>query len=178
MKIIIICAVAALLLLAVWCSVRSRLRYKRDFLRAKNSADSLIAAPQTATISFVTQKRECVAYRRENPEYNGGQFLDFIYVAGTRYCDIAAANSLRVGDEIFTVREASNVYDFNAIRLNTAAGRKIGYIPRRFNVAPAAMMARGFRIIVRVVSVHISSEAPVVRAEIFCAKEVAPSDIR
>lgn len=176
MEIIIICVAAFLLLLVVWRAVKLRLASKRDFLRAKKSADSFAASPQTASISFVTQKLKCVANRRQNPEYRGAQFLDFIYVAGTRYCDIDAANSLREGDELFAVREEENVHDFNAIRLNTQKGKKIGYIPRRFNVVPAAMMARGFRIIVRVASAHASSDSPVVRAEIFCVREAALDD--
>ena len=53
--------------------------------------------------------------------------------------------SLRVGDTLTLVREPQNRYDDCAVRVDWQ-GRKLGYVPRRENVAVAQMLDRGERL--------------------------------
>ena len=48
-----------------------------------------------------------------------------------------------MGDRLNLVREPHNEYDNLAILVNDPKGRKLGYVPRRGNAAPARLMDAG-----------------------------------
>lgn len=52
--------------------------------------------------------------------------------------------SLTEGTELKLVRELSNDYDGWAIRVETADGKKAGYVPRTINEVPARLLDAGF----------------------------------
>lgn len=69
-------------------------------------------------------------------------FLHEGYVAGYQYHqgmkpEIEA--SLRVGQEVYLLREPENSYDAHALAVMTANGHKLGYVPRDVNTVPAAI---------------------------------------
>jgi hypothetical protein len=64
-------------------------------------------------------------------------------LAGFRYAEAASVMPmLRPGDTLELVREADNVHDPNAVRVEWG-GRKLGYVPRRQNAALAWGLDRG-----------------------------------
>jgi HIRAN domain len=71
-------------------------------------------------------------------------------LAGLRYYAAAeVAHELRVGDALELVRERDNPHDSNAIAV-TWQGRKLGYVPKRDNVALAWALDRGAPLSARV----------------------------
>ena len=61
-------------------------------------------------------------------------------LAGFQYhAGKAVWTELREGDTLQLVREADNVYDSNAVRVEWR-GHKLGYVPRRDNAAVARML--------------------------------------
>src|SRR5258706_740330 len=71
-------------------------------------------------------------------------------LAGFRYHAAAeVGNELRVGDPLELVRESTNSFDANAVSVSWR-GRKLGYVPRRENVALAWGLDRGERLSARI----------------------------
>src|SRR5947207_9051942 len=71
-------------------------------------------------------------------------------LAGFRYHAAAEVwSELRVGDPLELVRESTNSFDANAVSVSWR-GRKLGYVPRRENVALAWGRDRGERLSARI----------------------------
>jgi hypothetical protein len=69
------------------------------------------------------------------------------YVAGAAYYDASDVfDGLRPGQMLALRRQPDNPHDRLAIEVLTADGRKLGYVPRGVNAAPAAAMDRGEQI--------------------------------
>jgi hypothetical protein len=58
-------------------------------------------------------------------------------------------DEMKVGDVLALVREAGNLHDSNAVRVEWQ-GRQLGYVPRRENRAVAQHMDRGGRVEARI----------------------------
>lgn len=72
-------------------------------------------------------------------------FLFDTYVAGTSHIEGIEELEpyLNVGDRVDFFREPDNVYDSQAIAVNTTDGVKIGYVPKLDNVVFARLMDAG-----------------------------------
>lgn len=67
------------------------------------------------------------------------------YIAGAGYADYAGRlGDLQFKQELRLVREPDNQYDSRAIRIDDAAGVKIGYVPRDRNMAFGRMLDHGY----------------------------------
>lgn len=76
-------------------------------------------------------------------------------VAGYRYYDGPALEpALQEGQGLVLTREPTNEHDAHAIAIHTAAGRKLGYVPRRENAIPATMMDQGITLSGRIIAVR------------------------
>lgn len=79
-------------------------------------------------------------------------------VAGFQYHEGEAVwAGLREGLVVDLVREADNVHDDKAVRIDWA-GRKLGYLPRAENHAVAQLMDRGERLDARIAGVRESRD--------------------
>ena len=65
---------------------------------------------------------------------------------------------LNLGDILKLVREPHNEYDPNAVRIDTPAGKKLGYVPRIKADIIAALMDAGKRIVAVVVDTEVYKE--------------------
>ena len=85
-------------------------------------------------------------------------FLFECEIAGTGFVkDIAAkAEALADGETVSLVREPDNKYDKMAIRIDNAAGEKLGYIPRQQNEIPARLLDGGKMLFAKVAGKEIS----------------------
>jgi len=70
------------------------------------------------------------------------------YYAGKRVW-----NDLKVGDALKLIREADNVHDANAIRVEWR-GEKLGYVPRAGNEDLARLLDQGAKISARIVNLQ------------------------
>ena len=78
-----------------------------------------------------------------------------MHVAGTHYYEAKeVAEGLSSGERFGLRREPDNVHDEFAIEVLTTEGRKLGYIPRRYNEIPARLMDAGKRLFVRMESLE------------------------
>jgi hypothetical protein len=69
------------------------------------------------------------------------------HVAGFQYYHgPRLIGKLRPGEQLALVREPANPHDEMAIAVYTAAGRKLGYIPRFINEIPARHMDEGRKL--------------------------------
>ncbi len=76
------------------------------------------------------------------------------YVAGTAYYEACrVCGDLRPGDALVLRREPDNAYDDLAIEVFTAAGPKLGYVPRADNEPFARLMDAGRSVTAEVVDV-------------------------
>ena len=76
-----------------------------------------------------------------------------MHVAGTDYYEAEeAAGKMSRGQRFALRRESQNVHDELAIEVLAPEGRKLGYIPRRYNEIPARLMDAGKRLFVQVES--------------------------
>ena len=84
-------------------------------------------------------------------------FLFETTVAGTSHVpDIqATATALQEGDTLAFFREPDNVYDKQAILVQSPSGKKLGYVPQRDNVIFARLMDAGKLLFGRVTSVKV-----------------------
>lgn len=70
--------------------------------------------------------------------------------AGLRYHDAKAVwDQMKVGDALILVREPTNPYDSNAVRIEWN-GHQLGYIPRAENAAVARQMDRCNKLAARI----------------------------
>ncbi len=69
-----------------------------------------------------------------NTRINGSRYVENIY---------SLAKSLKEGDAVKLVLEPDNPYDARAIRVDTAGGDKLGYVPRRVNEILHNLMKAG-----------------------------------
>lgn len=82
-------------------------------------------------------------------------FLSFTDIAGTRYCNNQDVfKRLEKNDPLLLEREADNKYDSNAIKVLTADGEKLGYIPKRDNSIFTRLMDAGKILHARVYSCY------------------------
>ena len=82
-------------------------------------------------------------------------FLSFTDIAGTRYCDNQDVfKTLEKNDPLLLEREADNKYDSNAIKVLTADGEKLGYIPKKDNSIFTRLMDAGKILHARVYSCY------------------------
>jgi len=82
-------------------------------------------------------------------------FLQATHVAGTAYYGAdRVRRRLKRGDALVLRREPANPYDGMAIEVFTAAGAKLGYVPRAVNRPLARLMDAGFRLEAKVLSVR------------------------
>jgi len=74
------------------------------------------------------------------------------YINGMRYRNLPDnwSDLVRIGDELSPVQEKENKYDSNAIRLYTAEGLWLGYIPGIYSQAISALMERHVEINIRI----------------------------
>lgn len=72
-------------------------------------------------------------------------YLSSTYVAGSFFVDgfQALAAALKPGDRVNLLREPGNEHDPLAILVQNTDGKKLGYIPQRFNKIPARLMDAG-----------------------------------
>ena len=76
------------------------------------------------------------------------------YVAGTPYYEAGrVGGDLRPGDALVLRREPDNAYDDLAIEVFTAAGPKLGYVPRADNEPFARLMDAGKAVTAEVIDV-------------------------
>ena len=68
----------------------------------------------------------------------------------------AKAEALADGETVTLVREPDNKYDKMAIRIDNAAGEKLGYIPRQQNEIPARLLDGGKMLFAKVAGKEIS----------------------
>lgn len=74
------------------------------------------------------------------------------YIAGTTYLeDDSVLDGLQTGEKLTLVRE-DNKFDNNAILVQTADGRKAGYVPERDNLVFSRLMDAGKLLIARVIT--------------------------
>lgn len=86
--------------------------------------------------------------------------------AGTVYCDPEAVSSVRPGDALKLVREPENPFDALAVRIDNAAGEKIGYVPRALNADIAALLDAGAPLTCTAVSVEAGKTAPFITVSV------------
>lgn len=72
-------------------------------------------------------------------------FLFDTYVAGVMHVEHfeMIEPDLKNGVELVFLRELNNPYDVKAIRIQTQAGQKVGYVPKKDNVIFARLMDAG-----------------------------------
>lgn len=79
-----------------------------------------------------------------------GTLLQTSPLAGFQFHEGARVwRRLSVGDPLVLVREPDNPYDPRAVRVEWR-GHKLGYVPRRENVAVAQLLDRGARLTARI----------------------------
>ena len=80
-------------------------------------------------------------------------FLQECHVAGTMHVDdiLIKAKDVAVGTTLVLRREPKNEHDELAILVETAAGEKLGYVPRKHNPILARLMDAGKQLTAKVV---------------------------
>ena len=96
----------------------------------------------------------------------GGIIMPFVQELFLLECEIAGtgfvkdieekANALTAGTVVSLVREADNKYDKLAIRIDNAAGEKLGYVPRKKNEILAHLLDSGKMLYGKVAEVEFS----------------------
>ena len=91
-----------------------------------------------------------------------------MHVAGTHYYEAEeVAEKLSPGRRFVLRREPENVHDEFAIEVLTTEGRKLGYIPRRYNEIPARLMDAGKRLFVQMESLEKRDEWLEIRLSLY-----------
>ena len=76
--------------------------------------------------------------------------------AGLRYHEAKTVwAEMKIGDALTLVREADNLYDINAVRVEWN-GHKLGYIPRSENAGVARQLDRGNRLSARITRISVA----------------------
>jgi hypothetical protein len=116
---------------------------RREFFKAIGFA---------ALIPFAPLKRETERRRIDLLE---------VHIAGFQYhegMNPGVFSMLKRGDELLLRREPSNPYDPSAIAMVTQTGSKLGYISRKTNGIPAAILDQG--VTTRAEIVEVDAVAP------------------
>lgn len=115
---------------------------RRMLLAALSGALGTAAAGARAAEPAPTKQRSSLVLRET-------------YVAGTAHYEVhRVRGGLRPGDALVLRREPENVYDRLAIEVFTAAGTKLGYVPRADNEPFARLMDAGRAVTSEVVDVN------------------------
>lgn len=79
-------------------------------------------------------------------------FLQDCHVAGMMHVDdiLVKTASLSQGSQLVMKRDPANAYDELAIALETAAGERVGWIPRKYNRPYARLMDAGKLLVAKV----------------------------
>ncbi len=109
--------------------------YRRDFLKYLGIASVL---PPIATASAASQEQS-------SSRILLGEFgvAGFQYHEGMR-SDVAA--ELRFDKKLMIAREPDNPFDPSAIKVMTASGQMLGYVPRKHNRVLASLADHGVRL--------------------------------
>ena len=76
------------------------------------------------------------------------------YVAGTSYLkDKDVLDTIKVNDRL-TLQREKNKFDENAIRILTADGEKLGYVPEKDNIVFSRLMDAGKLLIARIKNIE------------------------
>lgn len=127
-------------------------KYREENIHApqdeKDEADSddpppTPSSPQPASMTKELCRQMSLKLHQEVPLPNGVKFVDVVHVAGLFAGDRTAIKNLKENDTLALTREPDNSYDSNAIRIDDAIGRKIGYIPKAENGTLARLMDCG-----------------------------------
>ena len=96
-------------------------------------------------------------------------FLKECHVAGTLHVDdvLYKTKSIGVGASLVLRREPMNGYDKMAIRVETPAGERIGWVPKRHNDVLARLMDAGKLLVAKVVRKELEDHWLNMRIEIF-----------
>ena len=96
-------------------------------------------------------------------------FLKECHVAGTMHVDdvLYKTKSVDVGAQLVLKREPANGYDDLAIRVETAAGERIGWVPKKHNDVLARLMDAGKLLFAKVVHKELEDHWLNMRIEIF-----------
>lgn len=121
-------------------------------------------------IYFERIKKRVKDYRTINPEWEGGKYLNFVYVAGTAYMinTRTADQNTTVGDKLYLKQSH---YEAERIIVTTKSGIPLGYIPKRNSTVPNALMNTGHELFARLHSKRYIGENPKIMIEIFVKKE-------
>ena len=91
-----------------------------------------------------------------------------MHVAGTDYYEAGeVAERLSSGQCFCLQREPENMHDEFAIEVLTTEGRKLGYIPRRYNEIPARLMDAGKRLFVKMESLKTRGQWVEIRLSLY-----------
>lgn len=96
-------------------------------------------------------------------------FLKECHVAGTMHVDdvLFKTKSVDVGSPLVLKREPLNDYDELAIRVETAAGERVGWVPKRHNDVLARLMDAGKLLVAKVAHKELEDHWLNMRIEIF-----------
>jgi len=96
-------------------------------------------------------------------------FLQECHVAGTMHVDgiLQKTQGVEVGAPLVLKREPGNEYDELAIAVETMAGNRIGYVPRRYNQVYARLMDAGKLLIAKLVHKELEDHWLNLRMEIY-----------
>lgn len=96
-------------------------------------------------------------------------YLKECHVAGTVHVDdvLCKTESVGVGSALVLKREPANDYDELAIRVETAAGERIGWVPKKHNDVLARLMDAGKLLVAKVTHKELEDHWLNIRIEIF-----------
>ncbi len=96
-------------------------------------------------------------------------FLKECHVAGTVHVDdvLCKTESVGIGSALALKREPANDYDELAIRVETAAGERIGWVPKKHNDVLARLMDAGKLLVAKVTHKELEDHWLNIRIEIF-----------
>lgn len=96
-------------------------------------------------------------------------FLKECHVAGTMHVDdvLFKTKSVDIGSPLVLKREPLNDYDELAIRVETAAGERIGWVPKKHNDVLARLMDAGKLLVAKVAHKELEDHWLNMRIEIF-----------
>ena len=91
------------------------------------------------------------------------------HVAGTVHVDdvLCKTESVGIGSVLALKREIANDYDEFAIRVETAAGERIGWVPKKHNDVLARIMDAGKRLVAKVTHKELEDHWLNIRIEIY-----------
>lgn len=91
------------------------------------------------------------------------------HVAGTVHVDdvLCKTESVGIGSVLALKREIANDYDEFAIRVETAAGERIGWVPKKHNDVLARLMDAGKLLVAKVTHKELEDHWLNIRIEIY-----------